>query len=181
MTQFLSRILNVIILFLYCGLCFQSTTCNGQNQDSICLKKNTFYIEGLGNAGLGLYSLNYERKLYENKNGFLALRAGLSCTYEWFFPLSINGVFGEENHHTEVGLGKTLCFKVPLINKHGAKLDKDFSSITANVMYRYQKPGGRFIFRIGWTPVLYYNYIRPSWGIILITLLDCGASFGYAF
>ena len=164
-------------LFLTILLLFFTKTFFAQNMDSIRYKKNSVSFELLGNSGI-LYSINYERKLFGNENNFMTIRAGVG-TYDkngGLFPLLINGVFGEGNHHIEIGVGRTLSLGWW---KKTFYYDKDDSPFTANLMYRYQRPKGKFVFRIGWTPVLVPNLDFADVEVLL--LLDCGASVGYRF
>ncbi|MBI3500619.1 MAG: hypothetical protein HY063_02405 [Bacteroidetes bacterium] len=158
-----------ILLFLFTAKTFFA-------QDSLYYKNNIVYAEGLGNAGYGVYSLNYERKIKETNNGFITLRVGFAYNYNknLFFPILINKVNNKhKKNHFEFGGGiTTTLFK-------SASLDLAYTGPTANLMYRYQKPNGKFIFRAGWTPVLYL--IDSDTLITIYFLLFPGISFGYAF
>ena len=154
-----------------------------QQQDSLVgdrkplgFKKNVFYVEGLGNAGIGVYSINYERNAGNNKNGFATIRIGCSRLYAEKgeginVPILINQVFDNSpNHHFELGGGMSVAF--------GNNASYAFG-VTANLMYRFQKPGGRFMFRAGWTPVYYIGETSPF--VIVAFLLYPGAGIGYVF
>lgn len=151
-------------------------------KDTIQFKKNAVYGELLGNAGV-LYSLNYERILLKHKNGFFTGRIGVGNLFlvdydEFDIPILINHVLSIEEHHFEVGgglisgIGQNLkTKKIKFLMNIGA---------TVNLMYRYQKPGGRFVFRVGWTPGYYFEK-DPDPLIVFFFLLMPGASIGYAF
>ena len=177
-------------LFTAIAFLLFAQTIYAQQQDSLRgaikameFKKNATYLEGLGNAGYGAYSLNYEREIHTNDNGFTTVRIGISYNSEnVIFPiLHINHINNiKKKNHFEVGGGMTLAFD----NYPGDKLlalDTYWSpSINANLMYRYQKPGGEFIFRAGWTPVIYPNLIKDTGGYIIYAFLF-GVSVGYGF
>ncbi len=163
----------IITIFLFTKKAFT------QSVDSIQYKKNAVYLEGLGNAGgYGFYSFNYERKIGENMHGFITVRVGFSSTYghypNYWVPILLNQVYHKERkHHFEIGGGISMSFFSDL------SLDSYYTGPTANLMYRYQKPGGKFIFRIGWTPVLYFLDVDPL--TTAFYFLTPGASLGFAF
>ena len=158
-----------------------------QKADSIHFRKNAVNVELLGNAAY--YSFNYERKILGNKNNFMTIRAGISVypfrlDGGFAFPLLINGVFGEGNNHFEVGIGKTL----PISFSPNIEFVNDNPNVTANLMYRYQNPKGKLIFRIGWTPIIFYKAFTPFDFVnnadlrgALFELINCGVSIGFAF
>jgi hypothetical protein len=137
-------------------------------------------VEILGN-GL-FYSLNYERHL----RGEWWLRLG----YEQFtesdeaclggtrqrkvtmLPVMLNWIQGAGNHHLEAGVG--------ILPSVGAGL-----GATATLGYRYQRPGGGLLFRVGLTPL----YVRlPEYedqpqedDDLELGLLWLGISLGYAW
>lgn len=157
-------------------LCFLIAGIEGKAQD-VHYAKNSIYLELGGNGGI--YSFNYERNFLKSIN----CRAGFSYySQSWGFssgtiktrtvPLTITWMSGKKANHFEIGGG--VLFK----NEHKELDDVDyfnkFIDITAFVGYRYQKPGGGYLFRIGLTPFFptYRNYR---------SMLSCGASFGIHF
>ena len=148
-------------------------------------KKNVIYLEGLGN-GWGC-SINYERNLGDNKHGFMTFRIGGTFSTEgdgYFFPLLLNQVYDKnKNHHVEVGGGVMLPFG---IWREKFFFDTYRFAATANIMYRYQKPNGHFIARVGWTPLINLDPERYTmdYGVgffVIVGYLWFGGSIGYAF
>jgi hypothetical protein len=144
-------------------------------------RNNVVYGELLGNMG-GL-SLNYERKIYKHKQGFFTARIGVGFGGIDLagFPILINHVFFKHNNHLEVGGGVRIvaAHYKSHYSLYNFKLDKYYSVVTANLTYRYQKPRGRFVFRVGWTPLYYPN---PYDGLYAFAaILTCGISAGYVF
>ena len=89
-------------------------------------------------------------------------------------PILLTHIFNKKNKsHFELGAG--VNFTSSLIT-----FDGPLFGATANFMYRYQKPKGKFIFRAGWTPIYF-----PAFGNELVStivfLLYPGVSIGYAF
>lgn len=144
-------------------------------KDTMQFKKNAISLELLGNAGIGRYSLNYERNVIGGKNGFLSARIGISKGAEYYFPILLNGIFLNGKHHFEIGAGATLAYCDNCVPDQ-TFLYEDLFAYTANFMYRYQKPNGKLAFRVGWTPMLYTNN-----SMLIILFFDCGLSVGYAF
>ncbi|MDX1671436.1 MAG: hypothetical protein R3211_03785 [Balneolaceae bacterium] len=88
-------------------------------------------------------------------------------------PVMVNHLSGTGNHHLELGGGITII----TFSENDPDEDLlDLSSgsavaATATVGYRYQKPEGGFLFKIGFTPLTNFDVFLP-WG---------GISLGYAF
>jgi hypothetical protein len=144
--------------------------------------RNAFYVELLGN-GL-IYSVNYDRRL----TGHVAGRVGVSfATAEdsegdratiGLAPVMGSYLFGEGNSHFEAGLGMLLATaSVDEIDPGGGEdpfVGGDGGSTvfgTGVLGYRYQRPGGGFVFRAGLTPIFTTSDFVPWFGV----------SFGYAF
>ena len=92
-----------------------------QNGDTISLKqkRNSVYIEVFGNGYVP--SANYERILTDSFNELLnkprlnhiAIRGGLGFvpyndSYYFSLPFELLTIFGNNEHHFEIGLGPTL-------------------------------------------------------------------------
>lgn len=131
---------------------------------------NAVYLELLGN-GL-FYSLNYDRLLTPNVaarvglSGFGAATdsasAGVIAT-----PLMVSYLFGQGNSHFETGVGLLLAAG-GVENVEGFE-DESFNGAigTATIGYRYQRPGGGFVFRAGVTPMFDTSGIAPWFGLSL--------------
>lgn len=135
---------------------------------------NAVYVELLGN-GL-LYTLNYDRLFTPHVSGrvglmLLAAGNGESAAGVLATPLMVNYLVGEGNSHFEAGAGILLINGA--VDNVGTAEDEGFSGSvgTATLGYRYQRPGGGFIFRIGVTPFFGLSGGAPWAGI----------SFGYGF
>jgi hypothetical protein len=165
-----------------CLLCLQPTLSFSQSDSTPIFKNNAVYVELLGNVATS-FSLNYERKVYEHKNGFFTTRAGI-----YFLPeiavgtLLINHVYWKKNHHLELGAGIRLATsKEYYKDKPKWIWEKDELASTCNVMYRYQKPKGPFLFRFGWTPLVYLDLTSESEWVKPSAFLLIGTSIGYIF
>ena len=131
---------------------------------------NAVYVELLGN-GL-LYSLNYDRLLTPNiaaRVGVTGLAAASDSAAAGVFgtPLMVSYLFGRGNSHLETGVG-VLLVAGGVENVEGFE-DESFSGAigTATIGYRYQRPGGGFVFRAGVTPFFNTNGIGPWVGLSL--------------
>jgi len=119
--------------------------------DSIIQRRNTLYIEALGQTGW--YSLGFDRLFRLNKKvensfsvGFAAVpyRTGPQTARILSLPLSYNFIFGHKNHHLELGAGLTLqkeIFPYPPNNDVFY-----YSYFLPRIGYRLQLPNG-FFFR----------------------------------
>lgn len=140
------------------------------------LKANSIYFEALGNGGL--YSVNYDRLLTDNfgiRAGFMYLSKidifFVAAEDILIFPATLNFFVGEK-HKLELGAGLVFA-SVSNTSAFGFKSDSGGSNIvgTATIGYRYQKPDGGFLFRIGFTPLFGTGGFEP-WG---------GISLGFSF
>lgn len=160
--------------------------------DKTEFRKNAVYGEIGGNAG-GVFSLNYERKLFKNNPGFFTARAGVLININERASvlggpaILINYISGKYKNHFEIGLGARLPGIIShdnLKNKYvTAWGDNDIWILvpTANLMYRYQKSEGKFLFRIGWTPLFYNATSSNASPAAIFYWFFVGASMGYMF
>lgn len=148
--------------------------------------KTSIYLELLGNSGV--YSLNVERTLTSNLNGRIGF--GAWSTEEFWsegertlvtFPVMGNMLFGEGSNKFEIGAGFLLGWS-RFQSGSGEENDstKAIFNLTGVVGYRYQKPQGGFVGRLGLTPFLALtsgedSYPDPGF------FLSGGVSLGYAF
>ena len=131
---------------------------------------NAMYVELLGNGGL--YSLNYDRLLTPRvaaRVGFMGLGAATDSVSGGVIaaPLMVSYLFGEGNSHLETGVGVMLA--AGAIDDVADFEDESFSGAigTATIGYRYQRPGGGFVFRVGVTPLFDTTGIAPWIGLSL--------------
>ena len=136
--------------------------------------RNAYYLEVGGNALV--YSINYDRVFTDRMSGRVGVMffgaadeegsAGVLAA-----PVMANYLFGEGSGRFEAGAG-ILLVSGGIENVEGYE-DEDFSGTvgTATLGYRFQRPGGGFVFRAGLTPVFNLNGVGPWFGL----------SFGYAF
>lgn len=118
-----------------------------RNNQKLRFYKNLIYAN-VGSVGLsGSLTGYYERMLGQRRKfaSFIKVGAGVHAYWggESRYILAQCGILtGLKKHHLELGAGPGY-----LIN-----LDKDETlSITATVGWRYQKPGKKFMFRMGFS------------------------------
>jgi len=149
-----------VILFCFSHLTSQETA----------PKEQSVFFELAGSGGLA--SLNYERSLFQKKRMDFTLRAGLSLApvdknngTAIVFPIMFNGLFGENAHKLEVGLGQGVS-----ITTKGSF----FLLTTAALGYRFYTPSNRWFYRATYTPLIsyFFDFQVQHWG---------GISIGYVF
>ena len=156
------------ILIIFCTIFSFFTVFSQENMQEATppIKHHSVYLELGGNSGV--YSLNYDYSLPVSENTKLAVGGGLALlsiysyhegpspvkTNLYFFTPEANLLFGKNSHHLETG-ASLILFQIPALR----------------VGYRYQPAKGGFLFRAGFTPLLFRMEIFP-WG---------GISFGYTF
>jgi len=144
-----------ILLFLFLGLGLQS-------------RAQAVYVEVFG-KGL-VNSINYEYSLNNTVQGFnVQFGIGFAPTSLITIPASINYVFGRKKHHFELGGGVTYINGFLWVDDDG--FGPDFG-IHSNILYRFEKPKGKFFFKIGATPFISRNLNVGPW---------FGAGLGYKF
>jgi len=147
--------------------------------DSLNTYRSHVYLEIGGIGGFG--SFNYERILLTKTKLKLGATVGISTigltdfenefNPDLIFPFAVRAWFGA-THHIEIGIGNTFASTVQVdrvkweaereLRMHGNFL----------VGYRYQKRGGRMIWRCHYSPIIQeYEYYR-HWG---------GFSVGWSF
>jgi hypothetical protein len=137
--------------------------------------KNAVFAE-IGGSGY-YYSINYERSL---SKGFL-IRGGIgAATKNFLVPVLGGKSFGRGNNHFEISGGTVLIFGSIGTDEPNQETSRQQLFATAFAGYRYCKPQGKFLFRVGYTPLFkiydsyspFNNHFLYQWG---------GLSFGYRF
>lgn len=150
------------------------TLCKGQvpiKSEKNFEYKNSLQVELFGH-GL-LYSFNYERLIFNGQRFKTMGQVGLAYyppstgIIDIWLPIVINELISFDRHHIELGLGGVLTnYQISTFdNKYRRESDIFF---TGRLGYRFQKPNGRLVLRIGFTPFLEYNNyseFHPSGGI----------------
>jgi len=144
--------------------------------------KSSVYLE-IGGAA-GLWSLNYDRELWEiNENFRLHARAGLGMYSESngagspdiIIPISNMVLFGEGTHRVEAGGGITY-YNWTLRDALKPDGFSRRSDLLGHLIlgYRFQKLESGLMFRVAYTPIIinYSNKPFEHWA---------GGSIGYAF
>lgn len=187
----------LIISLVLCGIT------NAQEDNTFKLKKNAIYAE-IGGNGM-LYSLNYERQIYQKNKFHFAASIGGMAFPELFnpgiiviIPLEAKILLGKKKNFFETGLGNsfnTATYNSFQFNSSGNPKDFYYKSHYAflRIGYRYQNPNGGFLFRIAALPYLNYKpgFIasypnEPNFGIEGSERKNeigfwAGASFGFTF
>lgn len=124
-----------------------------------------------------LYSLNYERVILNGQKFKTTAQIGLdyyppsSGNIGIWMPVVVNELFSFNKHHMELGAGYVFTDEAAREFNDRA-INRLWSGFyVARLGYRYQKPDGRMIFRIGFTPFLEGlsgNYFfHPSGGLAI--------------
>ena len=160
----MNRTIGFILITVF-SLGFLHAQCNPEEANTK-FKHHSVYLELGGNSGA--YSVNYDYSLSVSESAKLAVGTGLSAlslysyhdgpapvqNTQFFITPEANLLFGKNSHHLETG-ASLILFQIPVLR----------------VGYRYQPRKGGFLFRVGFTPLLFDMDIFP-WG---------GISLGYTF
>lgn len=160
----------MILLFLT-----SVTHCQEKVNDKLSFKSyNNFQIELFGH-GL-FYSINYERIILNRQK--LKTTAQLGFAYyppntgviDIWMPVLINELMSFNKHHIEIGIGYIF------LNEASRTVENEVESrswdgfFTGRIGYRFQKPEGHLIIRMGFTPILEYTDFKefhPSGGLAI--------------
>ena len=148
------------------------------------IKRNSAYAEIFGQ---GLYnSLSFDRLYNVDKKVKTSFSAGLTLIpspglFVVGLPVSYNFLFGQKNHHLELGIGFTAMYLrrgnievtehlydpqgAMSVNNYIGNATDFYSFFTPKVGYRYQRPEGGFFFRLSFTPpIAGINHIGDTKG-----------------
>jgi len=131
-----------------------------QSKDSLLFNNiNSLQIE-LAGHGLA-YSINYQRVLI-NRNKFKTLgQIGIAYyppktgLIQLWIPVIITEMRSFGKHHAELGAGYVLTNETEIIYKNNKPEEIIGGFVAARVGYRFQKPDGRFVFRINLIPIVH--------------------------
>lgn len=136
-------------------------------------KRNSIYVEAFGQ---GLYnSFSFDRLYNVDKKIKTSMSAGLTIVpstslFVLATPVSYNYIFGQKNHHLELGIGFTAMYlrlgkisvSESITDANGVQQTNSFtgcshnfySYFTPKIGYRFQKPGGGLFLRLTLTPTM---------------------------
>ncbi|MFZ6051032.1 hypothetical protein [Halocola ammonii] len=133
--------------------------------------------------GHGLfYSASFEKIILNGQRiktsaqlGAAVYPSSIDIRGNFWAPVLLNEIISFGNHHAEIG-GGFLLINEPVTSPTIRESDsKEWNPMaTARIGYRYQKPDGRWIFRLAFTPIIEEwrtDMIHPSGGVAV----------GYAF
>ena len=152
---------------------------NGQVYDR---RGKAIYLELGGNALA--YSVNFDTRFRE-KTGGLGARIGIGSVGDWFaIPVMLTYMAGKKdsNHFFEIGGGFTYFnYEEPYV-VGDKSLDQQFSA-TFSFMYRRQPRYGKFVFKVGISPIFgYWDWQAEDNEEAMLGVLPMfGMSFGRAF
>jgi len=179
MMIFLSIDIKSVLLFVLLSLLLGQTFAQSGTATK---SKSSVYLEVGGAAGL--WSLNYDRELWEiNENFRLHGRAGLGMYSEFngagfpdvIIPISSMIIWGNSTHRVETGGGITYynwTLRDPLKPDGFSRRSDLLGHLILG--YRFQKLEGGLMFRVTYTPVIINDSNNPfeHWA---------GGSIGYTF
>jgi hypothetical protein len=142
-----------------------------ENVKTTEIKRNSIYLEAFGQ---GLYnSFSYDRLYNVDKKIKTSFTAGLTIIPHpellvLALPISYNYIFGQKNHHLELGIGFTAMYlregqidaSEEYTDNNGIIEQNNFightnnfySYFTPKLGYRFQKPSGGLFLRLTLTP-----------------------------
>lgn len=148
----------LLLLVVGCLFPFERAIAQTESIPSGRFKSNIVFVEGMGN-GFTL-SLNYERIFYQRERRFASIRVGYSQLAKGYLgslqghmriaPAELVVCVGSK-HHFEYGVGLTSCMENNIYyNGEPDRVEHYFYFIpTIRLGYRYQKPDGHFLIRVG--------------------------------
>ena len=174
-----------LLLGLVAASAIASRTVGAQIRPVEAAPQNAVYLELLGSGGV--FSLNYERLVRER----VALRVGAGTwegddmfgagtTSVTTVPVTVSILRGADRHHLEAG-GGILLGRKSFESSFGEPAEStSVFALSGIIGYRYQQPGGGFLFRSTFTPLLGFGSDEdayPDKGIFP----SVGVSFGWGF
>ncbi len=135
---------------LFCVFLYGTCKAQDKNLPARFSHSQSILLEA-GGTGV-FYSLNYELIFFNTPRYKTALDAGINYIgWDIVSPVSLNEIISFGKNHLEIGAGYTFASYIS-------------QRFTARIGYRYQKPEGRFVFRLGFTPWLIYSkyFLEPD-------------------
>ena len=151
-----------------------------QTEPETFTKKSGIYLELGGSSGR--YALNYNRIFHQKGKLKLNASAGFSMWPKKFdsktiwlptIPLEISALFGNSNHHLELGTGFTSFLTRSLFFDSETFENSDKvvfdAAIPVRIGYRFQKPEGGFF--SGWDilQLSIIQLVEEANGILILT------------
>lgn len=129
--------------------------------------KNAAYASA-GGAGI-YFSLIYERQLFLKEKYSAGIKGGIGTSFssvlfpqEFNFPLGVYFLYGKRNNHLDISLNVSNY----LLEQYDPQKDQNTKELkllfVPSVAYRYQKPGGGFMARVGFSPIMNFNSVTSS-------------------
>jgi hypothetical protein len=164
----MSRFSQITLFGFLCVALSFSTGAFAQNEPKAFEARNALYLELGGSSGR--YAVNFSRIIHQKGNLKLNASAGfafwhysvdLGPAYQrtrWLptIPLEFSAFWGRSNHHLELGIGFISGLKTtPQIDPTSFEITEKMVYdviLPIRIGYRYQKPGGGFFYRVGYTP-----------------------------
>lgn len=143
------RVICFLLLIMY------SSLSNAQIEE---FKKNTVYVEGMGNAVLG--SVNYERQLMNKPGLGLRLGIGVMVPDELYLviPFGVNYLIDVSNQKSFIDVGLSANFNINDFS-FSDKIGKNYSKIIPTIGYR-RHMSNDWMYRINIMVVKFeYGYI----------------------
>lgn len=158
-----------LLVFLFVVIAF-SIGAFAQSEPQIFEAKSAVYLELGGSSGR--YAVNYSRIIRQKGKLKLNASAGftlLKYTYSigprgpkettWLpaIPVEFTAFWGRSNHHLEIGIAVVSYLENIPHFETGPPIQETRKTVYGaafplRIGYRYQKPGGGFFYRVGYTP-----------------------------
>jgi hypothetical protein len=166
----MSGYLKTTLFGVLCAMLTYSTDAFAQKEALDFSARNSLYLELGGSSGR--YAVNYSRIIHQKEKLKLNVSAGFTLWHHhrydmslsnrrttWLpgIPIEFSAFWGRSNHHLEFGVG-LIPYLAPRIQIDADTFEASdkivFGAIVPlRIGYRYQKPGGGFFYRVGYTPL----------------------------
>lgn len=163
----------ILIILVFATLAMTTFGQKATNPTLSFKNKNSIQFELFGH-GL-FYSFNYERILVNGQKFKTTGQAGISYyppktgIRDIWIPVLINELYSFDSHHIEFGFGYVFINEATRTEDY-EEISRGWNGfLTGRIGYRYQKPDGRLIFRVGFTPLYEYEVkeFHPSGGLTI--------------
>jgi hypothetical protein len=130
--------------------------------------KNSVYASA---GGPGIYfSVIYERHIIIKKKYSLGIKGGIGTSFssvlfpgEFNFPIGILFLYGKKNSHLDFSLNVTN-YLLKQYDFHDENSETEIRLLfVPSIAYRYQKPEGGFMAKIGFSPVIHFNSVTNTY------------------
>jgi hypothetical protein len=157
----------ILLIFTLFGLIVYVQSQETPGDTTFYKAKNATYISG-GGAGI-YFSVIFERQIFLHDKYSAGVKGGVGTSFsavlfpqEFNFPIGVFFLYGKRNNHLDISLNLSNY----LLEQYDPQKDQNSRELKLlfipSLSYRFQKPKGGFLARVGFSPIINFNSVTNS-------------------